>query len=130
MNLNELIQDPKLVDKRVFGQVVRERRNELSIKLRDVAERLGCSAVYIRDIELGNKYAPVGEKLKLLEEILQIPEDQIQAFEDLASLTRGNYSDIQPYLEKTHGAVLALRIGRERNYTNEDWRKMIEQYKP
>ncbi len=130
MNLNELIKTPNLVDQRVFGQVVRSRREELGIKLRQVAEALGCSAVFIRDIELGNKYAPMGDKLKKMEEILKIPEDQIQAFEDLASVTRGSYTDIQPYLQQTHEAVVALRIAKERNYSNEDWIKMLNQYKP
>ena len=129
MNLNELIKDPKSVERGFFGQTVRSRREELGILLREVAKDLGCSAVYISDIELGNKFAPQGEKLKKLEEILKIPEDQIQAFEDLASLNRGSYSDLQPYLEKTHEAVLALRTARDKNYTNEDWIRVMQQYK-
>ena len=43
-----------------FGESVRQRREELDISVRKMAERLGMSAMYLSDIERGKRPAPSG----------------------------------------------------------------------
>lgn len=93
--------------------VFEKPQESLNMSLRGLASELKVSAAYISDIEKGNRYAPSQEKLVRLMEILQIPEDDQQAFSDLASATHGfSYGDINPYLgRQPHARCIAK--GRE-----------------
>ena len=97
MNLKEIMMSTE-VDGHTFGIFVRERREELGHSVRSFAKLLGCSAAYLSDIEKGNRYAPK-KYLDKIFEVLGLPEEYRQDFEDLAAATRGFlYEDINPYL--------------------------------
>ena len=46
-------------DEYSFGKFIRQRRNELGYSCRALATKLGMSAVYLSDLENGNRKAPV-----------------------------------------------------------------------
>ena len=109
MSLREYV-ERNVVDEKTFGTYLKKRRESLGMSIRGLAAELKVSAAYISDIEKGNRYAPSQEKLERLIEVLQIPEDDRLAFNDLASATHGfSYEDINPYLGREPHARVALR---------------------
>jgi hypothetical protein len=54
-----------------------------------------------------------------------VPEDQREAFMDMASLTRGEFEDINPYLGQKHLARVALRKAEQKNLSDEKWKEII-----
>lgn len=115
----------KEVDEYSFGTFVRERREAMDESVRSFAKKLGCSAAYLSDIEKGNRYAPKNYLDKLFE-LLKLPEEERQDFEDLAAATRGFlYADINPYLGQEPLARVALRLAMEKNVSSEYWEAFI-----
>ena len=55
-----------------LGQRIRELRDERDISLRELAKRLGCSAAFLSDIELGRRY-PSEDTLKDIAHVLKVP---------------------------------------------------------
>ena len=100
----------------------------LGMSIRGLAAELKVSAAYISDIEKGNRYAPSQEKLERLIEVLQIPEEDRVAFNDLASATHGfSYEDINPYLGREPHARVALRKAEKMGLSDSFWISVIEQ---
>ena len=114
------------VDKNTFGAFVRECREEKGWSVRSFAKLLGCSAAYLSDIEKGNRYAPKKHLDKIFE-VLGLPEEDRQDFEDLAGATRGFlYEDINLYMGKQPLARVAMRTAMESNASDEDWQSFID----
>ena len=125
MNLNEII-ERKDIDEHTFGKYLRYRREAFNKSVRTLAGELGITAAYLSDIENGNRSAPTNFLDKIIS-VLKIPEDEKQAFYDLASATRGfSYTDINPYLGQSKAARVALRTARDRNLTDEGWDEILE----
>lgn len=127
MDLNKIIESND-VDKYTFGRFVRNRREELGKTVRSFAKELDITAAYLSDIEKGNRYAPKA-KLEMMFNLLRIPADQKLAFMDLASLTRGEFEDLNPYLGRSSAARLALRTAEEINLSDEKWLAFIKTMK-
>lgn len=121
MNLDEIIKE---ADAHTFGRIVRERRELMGKTVRGFAKELDITPAYLSDIEKGNRYAPKA-KLEDMARLLDVPEDQKQSFMDLASLTRGEFDDIQPYIGQNHMARVALRKAEKLNITDEKWEEII-----
>ena len=116
----------KEVNEQTFGLYVRARREAMGESVRSFAKQLGCSASYLSDIEKGNRNAPPKNYLDKLFELLKLPEEERQDFEDLASATRGFlYADINPYLGQEPLARVALRLAMEKNVSSEYWEAFI-----
>ena len=125
MNLKEL-KESKHVDGHSFGAFVREAREEKDYSVRTFAKMLGCSPAYLSDIEKGNRYAPKNYLDKIFE-VLGLPEEDRQDFDDLAAATRGFlYEDINPYLGQTPVARVALRTAMEKHPSDDYWKSFIE----
>lgn len=125
VNLKEL-KVSKEVDEHTFGTFVRDAREEKGYSVRSFAKLLGCSAAYLSDIEKGNRYAPK-KYLDKIFEVLGLPEEDRQDFEDLAAATRGFlYEDINPYLGHQPLARVALRTAMEKNLSDDYWKSFIE----
>lgn len=125
MDLKKIMKS-KDVDEHTFGIFVRKCREEKGYSVRAFAKMLGCSAAYLSDIEKGNRYAPK-KYLDKIFEVLGLPNEDRQDFEDLAAATRGyQYEDINPYLGKQPLARVALRTAMERNPSDEYWKSFIE----
>lgn len=123
VNLNEIIESNS-ADEHTFGRFVREQRERLGKTVRGFAQELDITPAYLSDIEKGNRYAPKA-KLELLFQLLEVPEEQKSAFMDIASLTRGEFEDINPYLGQQHLARVALRKAEQVNLSNEKWKEII-----
>ena len=63
--------------------------------------------------------------MKRLIDILQIGEDEIGLFYDMAEATKGHYVDIASYLDRNVNARLALRLANEGDIPEEEWIKFI-----
>ena len=70
-----------------LGQRIRELREKQDISLRELAKKLGCSAAFWSDVELGRRYA-ADQMLKDAARILKV------SFEDLKA------RDTRPPLEE------------------------------
>lgn len=126
MSLREFV-EKNIVDEKTFGTYLRKRRESLGMSIRGLAAELKVSAAYISDIEKGNRYAPSQEKLERLMEVLQIPEEDRLAFNDLASATHGFlYEDINPYLGREPHARVALRKAEKMGLSDSFWISVIE----
>lgn len=128
MKLNSI--KPEEYTDKTFGQCIRKRREELGLSVRAMAEKIDMSPVYLSDIERGNRNAPTGANVKKdymskLIELLQIGEDEIGAFYDMAEATKGRYVDIASYLDRSVNARLALRLANEGDIPDEEWIKFI-----
>lgn len=73
-----------------FGEFITDKREQLGHKRIYVANKLGVSATYVRDLEKGNRPAPHSELLLRLLSILNIEKDSPEYFYalDLAAETR------------------------------------------
>ena len=126
MSLREFV-EKNIVDEKTFGTYLRKRRESLGMSIRGIAAELKVCTAYISDIEKGNRYAPSQEKLERLIEVLQIPEDDRLAFNDLASATHGfSYEDINPYLGREPHARVALRKAEKMGLSDSFWISVIE----
>ena len=123
VDLNEIIES-KTANEHTFGRYIRERRELLGKTVRGFAKELDITPAYLSDIEKGNRYAPKA-KLELIFKLLEVPEDQREAFMDMASLTRGEFEDINPYLGQNHLARVALRTAEKKNLSDEKWKEII-----
>lgn len=63
-----------------LGKRIRELRDERDISLREFAKKLGCSAAYWSDVELGRRYASE-LMLKDAARILKVAFDELKALD-------------------------------------------------
>jgi transcriptional regulator with XRE-family HTH domain len=61
-----------------LGQRIRELRDEQDISLREFAKKLGCSAAFWSDVELGRRYASE-QMLRDVARILKVSFDELKA---------------------------------------------------
>ena len=60
-----------------LGQRIRELRDKRDISLREFAKKLGCSAAFWSDVELGRRF-PSDEMLKEAARILKTPFEELK----------------------------------------------------
>jgi transcriptional regulator with XRE-family HTH domain len=60
-----------------IGQRIRELRDERDISLREFAKKLGCSAAFWSDVELGRRYASE-QMVKDAARILKVSVDELK----------------------------------------------------
>ena len=98
MDIKEYLSTRSSSEDNLFGDFMKQRRLELKIRLRDMASSLAISPAYLCDIEQGNRQAPV-KLIKRMAELLQISEDEMVDFEDLAYQSHNTCApDIIQYL--------------------------------
>ena len=116
-------------DKYTFGKCIRQQRLDEGLTLKNVAANIGCSQVFLSDMELGNKKAPINKNIELiyrLIDVLNIPEEQIEYVLDMAYATQGCSKDLMDYLAKNEKARKFVRFARELQLTNDDWLYLLE----
>ena len=125
----EISEKYRMSNRDVFGDYVRQRRNELNLSLRYVAQELEITPAYLSDIEQGNRQAPC----KLLDrfiKILQIEEDKQQDFIDLAFQNRNICApDLIEYLIANKMARVAIRSAIEENISGEELFHLVQNRK-
>jgi len=119
-----------------FGNYISNKRKEKNITLRTMAKDLNISVSYLSDLEQGHKMPPNSstERYKdLINSImnyLNMDEAEKQLCLNYADndLIKKGYilSDITNYMEKNPMASVALRKAKDLNYSDEDWKKIIE----
>lgn len=110
-----------------FGEYVKQRREALNMTIRELAERVKISPAYLCDIEKGNRRPP--EKyLEQFAQVLGITDlAERNAFYDRAGVGKnGQHSDINSYIEGLPSARMALRMAKDKHFTDEDWMRLLD----
>ena len=87
-----------------LGQRIRELRDERDISLREFAKKLGCSAAYWSDVELGRRYASE-QMLKDAAHILKVRVEELKAFD-----TRPPLEEVKRVTAEDPRYAIALRM--------------------
>lgn len=111
----------------LFGEYIKERREQIGKTLRGFAADLEISPAYLHDIENGKRRAP-GKLLGKMVDLLGITEkSEVYHLYDLAGVSQnGQHADINHYMNEVPSARAALRTAKDANFTDEDWQKLIE----
>lgn len=119
-----------------FGNFISKKRKEKEISLRTMAKDLNISVSYLSDLEQGNKLPPNSTKdnykdlMMLIMDYLELNDEEknnCQLFADNDLVKKGYVSnDITNYMGQTPLANVALRKAKDLNYSDEDWKKIIE----
>ena len=131
-NINEI--SPDEYTDTTFGQFLRQRREELRISVRALANAIGMSPVYLSDIERGNRNAPNGTSknkdfMAALVRELHIADDEKDAFYAMAEVTNDRYTDMKTYFRKNPKARLAFSIANKTDVPDEEWQRFIDRLK-
>lgn len=110
---------------KTFGDFLIAKRMEREMSARQLAIKLGFSAVYICDIEKNRRPVPdeILEKLPLL---LHLNEAETEEMYDLAARSRHTVSaDLPEYIMEKDIVRAALRTAKKHNVTDKQWEDFI-----
>lgn len=65
---------------KTLGQHIRDLREEKDLSLREFAKRLGLSAPFVSDIELGRRF-PSDDVFEKIAQVLGVPPDDLRAYD-------------------------------------------------
>ncbi len=100
------------ITEKTFGFFVKEKREKMGMSARDLAKKMEISAVYLCDIESGNRPAPRKDDVLLrLNQALCLNEDEAQYLQKAALASRTE--DIDIYLKENPRVCVALRMAQE-----------------
>ncbi|WP_185173008.1 helix-turn-helix transcriptional regulator [Rothia nasimurium] len=110
-----------------FGKFIETKRKNARLTMRAFAEKVDMAASYISDIEKGRRAAP-DSKLEIIATALSLTSVEREEMFDLAALTRDDQTptDLTEYIRETDNARVALRRAKDRNYSDQDWQKIID----
>ena len=111
-----------------FGRFVAQRREELGLSARQLSALVGMSPVYLCDIERGHRKAPENYMSAFVTH-LKISPEELDNFYIMAYATNGKYFEFKEYLNENYYARTFLRIAKNKNLSEEEWQKIIEQIK-
>lgn len=121
-----------------FGNFISTKRKENGISLRTMAKDLNISISYLSDLEQGNKMPPNSSNEKYRDLITNIisylkmndtDKEMCLNFADNDLIKKGHISnDITNYMEQTPLASVALRKAKDLNYSDDDWKKIIDNF--
>ena len=119
-----------------FGKYLKEKRNNKKITLRQASEGLKVSISYLSDLENGEKLPPNSKQseysdfMDRLISFYELNENERKKIIELADkdlVSSGHVSnDITSYMGDTPMATVALRTAKEKNLSDEEWRKIVE----
>lgn len=115
-----------------FGSFFRAKRLEKKLTLRNLAEILKLSHVYISNIENERRPAPKGAVLDRLPEIFGLNKEETELMYDLAAQSRERVSvsgDLPEYIMEKDIVRVALRTAKDVDATDEEWQEFIEKLK-
>ena len=121
-----------------FGNFISNKRKEKGISLRMMAKDLNISISYLSDLEQGNKMPPNSSNEKYRDLIINIidylnmddtDKEKCLNFADNDLAKKGHISnDITDYIGQTPLASVALRKAKDLNYSDEDWKRIIDNF--
>ena len=127
-----------------FGECIRQQRIEMQMPIREVAQQIGVSPIYLSDLERGLRYAPI-DNLNIIYKIfkvLNIPEDQQKYALDMikyqhenrqiahinfAQNNQPNYTDLIKHLLESEAAKRFITKAYELEIQNDEWDELTEQ---
>ncbi|MCL2083318.1 MAG: helix-turn-helix domain-containing protein [Oscillospiraceae bacterium] len=117
-----------------FGAFLRKKRLETApyISLRELGRQLKLSPVYMSDVETGREYAPKGEILTNIANILNLNKEDRDLMFDLAAKTRSRDTvpaDLPEYITSNEYAKIALRVAKDVDATDTEWQEFIDKLK-
>lgn len=106
-----------------FGERLRELREGSKKRLKDLADALDCSVVYISDVELGRRNPPTTEKILKIARFLKVDPD------DLLNLADNERRRIELDLNdsKPKHARAALLLARSWEHLSDDEVERLEE---
>ncbi len=118
----------KTMDYPNFGVYLATKREERDITLREMARQLGVSAAFLSDVEKDRTAPLTKERLDKVAEVLNLNDTDKAEMYDLVGRQRNCVApDIPEYIIKRQYVGAALRIARDLNAGEEEWKKFIEE---
>lgn len=116
-------------EKMTFGEFLTEKRKSRGVLMKDLADELGVSKVYLCDVEKGRKAAPKSEHLRIIAEQLNLSEEEQNTMYDLAAeaqaYQKGISPDLPEYIMENDIVRTALRTAKKYNINDEEWLDFI-----
>lgn len=120
-----------------FGTYLREKRQQNNISLRQLAEQVGLSHIYLYNIECGKKAPPNDVAIKQLGKALKLDKESLYTFFDMAaqcksSIDSNNYYlpvDISQYLNENEDARNVIREANKKEQHNSFWNDLLKEIK-
>lgn len=121
----------------LFGSFLREKRQNENLSLRELSEKVGVAHSYIAKIENGSKLPPSDDVLLRLAKGLNLDDESVEIFFDLAAKCKAlndekNYylpADIAKYLSSENNAKIFIRQASRLGNSNEFWNELLKQVK-
>lgn len=114
------------ITEETFGRFIRDKREQMGLSVRALAQKLDISAVYLSDIENFNRSAPRKEGIMAkLAGVLCLSEEEQQFLNKAALASRTE--DIDNYLKDNPRVCMALRMAQELpdETVNSEWERFI-----
>lgn len=113
----------------VFGEYIKQKRQEKGITLRGFADKLGIVPSYMSDIEKGKRNAPNQETLNKMIEVLELTEEESNELLDLAATSKYTIAqDLTEYVSNNPNVRVALRRAKDLELGDDEWIRIIEEY--
>jgi transcriptional regulator with XRE-family HTH domain len=103
-----------------FGELLRSRRLQAGIGLRELARRLAISAGYLSDVELDNVPPPSQDVIVKMSKILEIDRKQ------LLNAARKFDPELADYVVRRPQAADFLRMAKDRDFSDDDWERLSQ----
>jgi transcriptional regulator with XRE-family HTH domain len=97
-----------------LGELIRKLRDERDLSLREFAAKLGCSAPFLSDIELGRRF-PSDKVLNDIARILQVDVEELKAHD-----TRPPVEEMKRRIAADPRYAFAFRTIINRNVTPDE----------
>ena len=113
-----------------FGDFLYQKRIENKITMRQMADELGVSPVFISDIEKDRRNPFDVNRLKQLVSFLNLTDEERDLMYDLAGKKRNEVApDLHDYITENDYVSAALRTCRDLEIGEEEWARMVEELK-
>lgn len=113
-----------------FGDFLYQKRKENKITMRQLSEEIGCTQVYISDVEKDRRNSFDIERLRKLVKFLNLTDEERDLMYDLAGKKRNEVApDLHDYITENDYVSAALRTCRDLEIGEEEWARMIADLK-
>ena len=113
-----------------FGDFLYQKRIENKITMRQMADELGVSPVFISDIEKDRRNPFDVNRLRQLVPFLNLTDEERDLMYDLAGKKRNEVApDLHDYITENDYVSAALRTCRDLEVGEEEWARMVEELK-
>lgn len=104
----------------MFGKTLKEKRMDTGLSLREFAGRVGISPGYLSDLE-NEKVAPPSETV-ILDMAKALGVDKTELLKAAEKVD----PEVTEYVAQEPRAADFLRMAKEKNFDNGDWKKLSE----